>query len=381
MAKLVSPVLVAILSWIGGMIFQKTFGSGNQMIVMMIHRDDRHSATVDDADEDDTQDDQPHQSRCYPLTSAPVLTPNDVKSIIRYLQTMATTSTKRYMNRTSDELSIFNGGIGFGGVLEMEDPMGGRHHRCLEKYFFEWISRLIYQDWQKLCQLLEQHNTIIDAFFEWLDYSEDVRLPRSSGNSSSSSGNDNVVEVENCPLATFDLRRYKKMTSTERAAHQISLDDNDDDDDDSNTNTVKRSGKFIVRLVNSSSTKQNSNNLTYQFVYGTDHRLYLLDEHEYRPSHIQAGHATIFAGRPIGMAGEMGFVAIAMRDRQPEEVVAPLSSSTDYYRLVWISDSSGHYQPGHRHVQKFYKTLRDRHGVDVNAIQWLVRGQPADFAS
>jgi hypothetical protein len=132
----------------------------------------------------------------------------------------------------------------------------------------------------------------------------------------------------------------------------------------------------------------NNNNLTFQFVYGTDHQLYLLDEHEHLPLHVRTGHATIFAGRPILMAGEMGFVAASTSDEQKGEEVAPLqsissssvSSSTDY-RLVWISDSSGHYRPSQRHVRQFYETLRDRHDVNVDAIQWLVRGPPIDFAS
>jgi hypothetical protein len=140
MPKIFGSVLaVATLSWIGGMMFQQSFGGGNHMMVMMIHQEDRpifvgsSSRSIVDDDFDEYRYDDDWQRRCHlPPTSDTQLPPDDVKSMIRYLQTVAST---KYINRTGEELSLVNGGIGFGGVLEMEDPMGGRHHRCLQKYF------------------------------------------------------------------------------------------------------------------------------------------------------------------------------------------------------------------------------------------------------
>jgi hypothetical protein len=266
------------------------------------------------------------------------------------------------------------------------------------KILSAWITRLIvvHQDWRTLCLLLEQpQRYVLDLFFEWLDYSDDVR--RSAVSSSNGGG----VTVDTCPHVTFDLRRYKKLTATERDAHQARLKDdvmlvlnnqrgqgdeimvqrlllNDDGDDDNSHNN--------------NTSLSTMNNLTFQFVYGTDHQLYLLDENGHRlVPHVHSGHASIFAGRPILMAGEMGFVPVVPLVEEEEAAAAtslpPTSSSTTNlttnrtdYRLVWISDSSGHYRPTLRHVQQFYRTLRDRHDVNVDALHWLVRGQIVDLA-
>lgn len=229
----------------------------------------------------------------------PAVSLTDTKQVVRAFAKVAGTA---YMNHSVEEVSIVNG-IGFGGVLEMEDPFGGRNHRCLEKYFYTWVSML---PEKSRLRLLEGMDPIVGGFFEWLDYGKGL-----------------AIELPKCERTSFDLKRYKKLTPTERKRFEIQLEFNQTTDG------------------------------VFQFVYGIDRKLYMVDE-TLRFDHAHIGHASLFCGRPVLMAGELEVISGQIR---------------------WISDSSGHYRPTKQHLQNFYHTLRDLNLLDVTSIRWKVRGE------
>ena len=215
----------------------------------------------------------------------------------------------KYIATSTDELDLPNA-IGIGGVLNMEDPMGGRNWKCLAKFF---------QNWTDITEDIPRY-PLFQSFFEWLDFGD---------------GRD-VEVIPECTKEDFNHHRYWKFTATERAETEVQF-------------KVYGDRRAHVRFVKSKSFVHNG---TWQFVWGIDRKVYILDEKE--RDDRRRGHASFFCGRPVLFAGEIG-IGIGSR-------------------IAWISDKSGHYKPTLPFMRNFAKYLEDE-GVNIKTFIWRVRGK------
>lgn len=211
----------------------------------------------------------------------------------------------KYLPKSDDEVSLYSDGIGLGAVLEMEDPMGGRFFWCLRKY---------YRLWRDSPSNLPRE-PLFEAFFEWLDF-----------------GGGHDTDIQHCSTAQYSSRRYRKFTAAERAEFEVDFD----------------VGKGRIGNVRRHDNGMHFKPGTWLLVWGPDQKLYLLEEGG-DASQGWMGHATIFCGRPVLLAGELGI------------------SERGY--VEWVSDESGHYHPNRRHMHNFLLWL-EKWGVNASTIVW-----------
>lgn len=225
-------------------------------------------------------------------------------------------ASAKYLPRNDKELSLFMG-LGFGSVLEMEDPIGGRSYRCLGEYFDIWKDQ----------QGVVSRIPLIDSFFEWLDYGDGIDLNRTD------SGR------KNCKKAIFNKRRYHKFTETDRRQHEVQFGIRDANQ---TTSALAMTYVFDDWPIEDG---------TWTFVWGTDKKLYLINK---AATGGIMGHSTFFCGRPVLFAGEMG---------------VDINGT-----LTWVSDRSGHYKPTLRHMRAFVQWLQVEMRVDsLETIEWRRR--------
>ena len=219
-------------------------------------------------------------------------------------------SFHKYMAKNPDELSVYDA-LGIEGILELEDPVGGRHFKCLKKYFDKWSAEV---------GRPQNDYTSTEAFFEWLDYSQ---IPTD-------------LDSEGCSRHKLDHKRVFKFGLTDREKDVVK--------------TVVNEDTGTLRLLYSATGKP-LNSGVYIFVWGLDKRLYV-DRAKPAESSITIGHTSFFGGRPVLHGGEVGV--------GPGGIVRSITAQ------------SGHYRPGLANLRRFFLWIRDTVGVKNAAtnITW-----------
>ena len=214
---------------------------------------------------------------------------------------------QRYLPENENEVSIYTA-LGVGAVLEMEDPIGGRHFRCLNRYFENWLSS----------EPTSSARAPLD-FFEWLDFGPGLHL----------------TTVLGCGRSKPHHLRLHKFSLSERKSTEVDV------------NVLVGRNASQLQLVYTE-TGQQVDPREYLFVWGRDRKLYIAREEKIAGSHVK--HTSFFSGRPVLHAGELAVSAEGM--------------------LTWVSGSSGHYRPRLRHIRSFFIWLRDSFGTEQDQIEW-----------
>lgn len=207
-------------------------------------------------------------------------------------------------------------GWGFKALLEMEDP-AHRDARCLESFYKVWHHEKPFSG---------------ESFFDWIDY-----------------GSGKQVETKKYTRRALNKRSYHLMNVTEIEGSVV----------DFNVSSVLEGNEDrTVVYLSFAITSEPVPTGTFLNVWNLDQRVHLLKEDHMNPPenstnsilYYKQGHASVTHGKPVKFAGEVGVGKNG--------------------QLLWSNPSSGHYRPSLSHYVRFFRWMRDTHGIPFSAVEW-----------
>ena len=222
-------------------------------------------------------------------------------------------TVEKYTATDTNDLDLVKG-WGFRALLEMEDP-AHRDAWCLENFHKVWDHEKPFSG---------------ESFFDWIDY-----------------GSGKQVETTEYTRRALNKRSYHLMNVTEIEGSVV----------DFNVFSVEGNEDRTVVHLSFAITGEPVPTGTYLNVWNLDQRVHLLKEdHIDAPEnstsilYYKQGHASVTHGKPVKFAGEVGVGKNG--------------------QLLWSNPSSGHYRPALSQNLRFFRWMRDTHGIPFSAVEW-----------